>query len=282
MKPGNPYGKDAFKYGSEDNLALRNLKAARAERAKLAAPTPRRDPIPPPRVPFNPGYNPKSSSTGDPNRERTRATGGGGLLALGKLIVLGFVALAVIGYLNSKPSGSSSSTTPGNASPSRQADVPPSLPPARQDLPSETSTPDLSSTAAQVAEPAPVTSSMTDSSTSAPADDPIGVGGFISPASTAVDVNVCVPSELVDSHSWDSPASDSAMAAFKSYIASVIRQLGDGNSQYQIADDAFDRFEQGQQSPNPYSPAPSNLVRTIPLGQPCPATNYTYTIQVHN
>ncbi len=281
MKPGNPYGKDAFRYGSEDNQALRNLQAARAERVKLAAPAPRRDPIPPPSAPFYPKNDSPSSATIGPNREAGRASGGGGLIAgIGKLILIGFIALAVIGYLNSKSSGSAPGTTPGNVPPSTQPDASPSASPFASDLPNEASTPRQSSNAPQVVDTAPATVPATENPTTAPAEDPIGNGGFISAVPTATDVNVCVPPALVDSYSWDSPATGSAMLAFKNCIANVIRQHGDGKSQYKITDDAFDRFEQGQQSPNPYIPDPSAVIQTIPLGQPCPATNYTYTIQV--
>lgn len=281
MKPGNPYGKDAFKYGSEDNLALRNLQAARAEKAKLAAPTPRRDPIPSPHTPYIPGYNPKSSVSSSPSREGRR--GGGGLIVgLGKLIVIGFIALAVIGYFNSKPSGTPPETTPKNAPASSQADAPQSTSPSSSELSSETSTPSMPLSTAQVTGTAPATAPTTHESTSTPGDDPIGNGGFISPATTAVDVDVCVPPALVDNFSWDSPAPGSAMAAFKAYIAGIIRQHGAAKSQYKITDDAFDRFEQGRQSPNSYSPDPVDVIQTIPLGQPCPATNYTYTIPVQN
>jgi hypothetical protein len=111
---------------------------------------------------------------------------------------------------------------------------------------------------------------------SAPAaDDPMGRdGGFITPPKASapeISVDVCVPPDLVDKLSWDHPAPDSRMAAFKTYLTSFVGNYGKRGVLYRITDDAFDRFDRGR-------PDPSTVFQAVPAGQGCPATNYTYTV----
>jgi Protein of unknown function (DUF1036) len=117
-----------------------------------------------------------------------------------------------------------------------------------------------------------------------PADDPMeGDGGFISPPkafASELKVDVCVPPDLVDKLSWDNPAPDSEMAAFKTFLKNFIRNYADGQTLYRITDDAFDRFDRGRRAATPYAPDPSIVFKAVSAGQPCPATNYVYTVAV--
>ena len=107
-------------------------------------------------------------------------------------------------------------------------------------------------------------------------DDPMnGDGGFISPPK-GLDVDFCIPPDLVNKLSWDNPPPNSTMAAFKTYVKTFLRNYAKGGPLYKIADDGFDKFDRGRRAATPYTPDPSTVL--LPAGQSCPATNYTYTV----
>jgi hypothetical protein len=118
---GNPYGKDVFKYGTEDWHARKMLDESRAK--KLA---------PPPRV-SSPFPGPTASTPANiVNHHRqtgpgTSAGGGVGVIAgLAKLVVLGIGVLAVIGYFGSS---STSASRPSPVEDSRPSDTYATQPP---------------------------------------------------------------------------------------------------------------------------------------------------------
>ena len=115
-------------------------------------------------------------------------------------------------------------------------------------------------------------------------DDPMkGDGGFIHPPKAIapdLKVDVCVPPDLVDKLSWDNPAPESEMAAFKTFLKNFVRNYADGRTIYRITDDAFDRFDRGQRASAPYDPNPFIVFIALPAGRECPATNYVYTVTV--
>jgi hypothetical protein len=92
---GNPYGKDVFKYGTDDWAARRDLDASRA--AKVAAPKSVSTPFANSSTP----YSPKVVNYGLPPA-RSSGGGGGMIVGLAKLFVVGFVLLAIVGYFGSQ------------------------------------------------------------------------------------------------------------------------------------------------------------------------------------
>lgn len=123
-----------------------------------------------------------------------------------------------------------------------------------------------------------------------PDDDPIGPGGFITPAPASapasrqtapqvstVEVQVCVPQNLGQRGSWDNPAPGSNMAAFKSLLRRFIRANGNPQMEYWIRDDAFDRFNEASAS---YTPDPRALLEEVSARQACPPAYDRYTLTV--
>ncbi|MBZ5695609.1 MAG: hypothetical protein LAN36_09640 [Acidobacteriia bacterium] len=274
---GNPYGKDAFKYGSDDNIAMRDLAASRAERAARSAPSPRPAPI----------YNPPSIPSAYPQVQQSStvrgSSGRGGFLAsLAKLIVAGVIFLAVVGYFESKPSGSAPSATPREPYPAQVDDATQAAPQAQSEQTDEPSPPSQPVNDGQADPAAPATAPRADSQAETPTDDPIGQGGFITPPqSQSIDSLLCVPLSLVNSFSWDNPPQDGEISAFKNYVFHYIHTVAKDNMRFKIRDDAYGRFDQGWRASTAYAPPPETLVQSEQEGQACSETDQAYQLTIH-
>ena len=282
---GDPYGKDAFKYGTADNAAMRRMQ----ERDRAFAPKPRKPDIV--------GPSPSPVNYGGTNVGVSSGRGGGLLAGLAKLFVIGVIILALGGYFGSHQSGQARRPSPSETAPRASYPAQPSYtsppsyampqgePPgnagANATDPQKGS--DIS-TAAPAPPPVPAQTNQTPapSTSTMPQDDPIGPGGFITPHETEMvrkEVQVCVPINLLE-HQWDSPPPGEKMEAFKSTARETIRDKArsihiDDNTQFRV-NDLFDGFDPARTDPRFLV----TVLHPASGAATCPVDSHRYTLTV--
>jgi len=111
-----------------------------------------------------------------------------------------------------------------------------------------------------------------------PASTALQAAGQTGAQPSTVLVKVCVPRNLVDDESWNTPYPGSVMAAFKTLIREFVAAHGTAQVEYQIRSSAFTRFED---SPGgTWAPDPRTLLDEVSSSEACPATSYTNTLEV--
>src|SRR5882724_3193296 len=286
---GDPYGKDAFKYGSADNAAMRRMQ----ERDRAFDPKPRKPDIV--------GPSPGPVNYGGANVGVGSGRGGGLLAGLAKLFVICVIILALGGYFGSHQSGPARRPSPSETAPRASYATQPSYtsPPSyampRGGPPENAganATDQQKSSDTSTAVPTPANSSVltapspTTQSTVPPIDpndDPLGAGGFITPHETEMvqkEAHICVPLNLLDQQ-WNSPPPGGKMEAFKRAVKEMIRDKArsirvDDNTQFRVDGFIFDGFD-------PARTDPRFLVRVLHLASgadTCPADGHPYTLTV--
>jgi hypothetical protein len=139
-----------------------------------------------------------------------------------------------------------------------------------------------SSTPAPPPEPAkPEAPPAADSASTAPADDPIGSGGFIS-APTTFSVLLCVQQDLVDKQSWNQPDAGSKMDYFKGAIGQYVDSIAKPSWEYWIAEEQFAKYDPAA-TPDPaklVSPVSPDSGRFDEFDPRCPSGYSGYNLQV--
>ena len=90
---------------------------------------------------------------------------------------------------------------------------------------------------------------------------------------TAYEIKLCVPADIVERDLFEQPAPGSKMEAFHKALRYFLLDRGDVRLEYRVRQNAFESFD-------PANADPSDLLQEVSAEAKCPDANYSYTIPV--